>query len=163
LYPTVPDEERDLTLQMATGEGPESPLQSDAQRAEFIEDKLGLAFSDTGIVNDADVTIHFVLPGSPAARAGLQAGDKVVSIAGEPPYTPEDARAMVDRHFQPESSLVFAVRRGLDHPFTAHPRLDLFLSDTSPHPLKDVGCTVCHDGQGSGTSFPWTSHTPDNA
>jgi cytochrome c551/c552 len=163
LYPTVPEEERDLTLQMATAEAPETQPQDDAGRAELIESKYGLAFSETGIINDADVTIHYVLPESPAARAGLQAGDKVVSIAGEPPYTPDDARAILLRNIKPESTMEFEVRRGLDHPFTAHPRLDLFLSDTSPHPLKDVGCTVCHDGQGSGTSFPWTSHTPDNA
>jgi cbb3-type cytochrome oxidase cytochrome c subunit len=54
------------------------------------------------------------------------------------------------------------IRRGLAHPFTSHPRLDLFLTDLSPHPEKIFGCTICHDGQGSGTAFQWTSHTPDN-
>ena len=33
------------------------------------------------------------------------------------------------------------------------PNPDLYLSATSPHPLQKFGCTICHDGQGSGTSF----------
>ncbi|NOY29105.1 MAG: c-type cytochrome [Planctomycetes bacterium] len=41
--------------------------------------------------------------------------------------------------------------------------MDLYLTDSSPHLEKEMGCTVCHDGQGSGTSFPWTSHTPNDS
>ena len=48
------------------------------------------------------------------------------------------------------------------HPFASHPRLDLYLNSTSPHPLPKFGCTVCHEGQGSGTSFTNASHTPNN-
>ena len=48
------------------------------------------------------------------------------------------------------------------HPYASHPRLDLFLSATSPHPLPKFGCTVCHEGQGSGTSFQNASHTPND-
>lgn len=47
-------------------------------------------------------------------------------------------------------------------PFATHPRLDVYLSDTSPHPRAEFGCTGCHDGQGSGTSFTNVSHTPDD-
>ena len=48
------------------------------------------------------------------------------------------------------------------HPYASHPRLDLYLSANSPHPLQRFGCTSCHDGQGSGTSFSNAAHTPDN-
>ncbi|MDX1967646.1 MAG: c-type cytochrome [Planctomycetaceae bacterium] len=48
------------------------------------------------------------------------------------------------------------------HPFASHPRLDLFLSSASPHPLPKFGCTVCHEGQGSGTSFQNASHAPND-
>lgn len=48
------------------------------------------------------------------------------------------------------------------HPFASHPRLDLFLTSTSPHPISKFGCTVCHEGQGSGTSFQNASHTPND-
>ncbi len=46
--------------------------------------------------------------------------------------------------------------------FCAHPRLDLFVSDKSPHPKEKFGCTICHAGQGSATEFNLASHTPDN-
>lgn len=48
------------------------------------------------------------------------------------------------------------------HPYSSHPNLGLYLSATSPHPLPKFGCTVCHEGQGSGTSFQNASHTPND-
>lgn len=48
------------------------------------------------------------------------------------------------------------------HPYSSHPNLSLYLSATSPHPLPKFGCTVCHEGQGSGTSFQNASHSPND-
>ena len=48
------------------------------------------------------------------------------------------------------------------HPFATHPNPDLYVTAASPHPVGDFGCTVCHDGQGSGTSFGNAEHTPDD-
>ncbi|TXT35272.1 MAG: PDZ/DHR/GLGF domain-containing protein, partial [Planctomycetota bacterium] len=48
------------------------------------------------------------------------------------------------------------------HPFSTHPRPDVYLTAASPHPLNDFGCTSCHDGQGSATSFQNASHTPND-
>jgi hypothetical protein len=28
--------------------------------------------------------------------------------------------------------------------------------------MQTFACTICHDGQGSSTSFEWASHTPDS-
>lgn len=47
-------------------------------------------------------------------------------------------------------------------PFSSHPNPDLFLSSTSPHPVEKFGCTVCHQGDGSGTSFQNAEHSPPN-
>jgi mono/diheme cytochrome c family protein len=44
--------------------------------------------------------------------------------------------------------------------FSSHPRLDLFVGAESPHPQEKFGCTTCHGGQGSSTSFFFASHTP---
>ncbi|VAX38917.1 probable cytochrome oxidase (cbb3-type), partial [hydrothermal vent metagenome] len=48
------------------------------------------------------------------------------------------------------------------HPFATHPNTDLYLTSTSPHPMATFGCTICHDGQGSGTNFSNASHTPNS-
>ena len=47
--------------------------------------------------------------------------------------------------------------------FCAHPRLDLFVDDNSPHPKDKFGCTSCHSGQGSATDFAMANHTPSTA
>ena len=51
---------------------------------------------------------------------------------------------------------------GYGHPFSTHPNPDLFLTSSSPHPMQKFGCTACHEGQGSGTSFQNASHTPNS-
>jgi mono/diheme cytochrome c family protein len=48
------------------------------------------------------------------------------------------------------------------HPFATHPNPDLYLTSASPHPVGKFGCTICHDGQGSATSFKDASHTPND-
>jgi mono/diheme cytochrome c family protein len=47
--------------------------------------------------------------------------------------------------------------------YAAHPRLDLFVDGNSPHSAEKFGCTICHAGQGSATTFLKASHMPDNA
>jgi cytochrome c2 len=51
---------------------------------------------------------------------------------------------------------------GQQQPFAAHPRLDLFIADTSPHPMGEFGCSSCHLGKDRATSFTSAVHTPDN-
>jgi cbb3-type cytochrome oxidase cytochrome c subunit len=38
----------------------------------------------------------------------------------------------------------------------------LYLDPNGPHPINSFGCTICHGGQGSGTDFTYSSHTPDD-
>ncbi|MEC8623671.1 MAG: c-type cytochrome [Bdellovibrionota bacterium] len=48
-------------------------------------------------------------------------------------------------------------------PFTTHPRLHLFAGSDSPHSLKKMGCTSCHQGQGHRVhDFQSVSHTPNS-
>src|SRR5262249_49915963 len=51
---------------------------------------------------------------------------------------------------------------GYAHPFSTHPNPELYLTSSTPHQMQKFGCTSCHDGQGSGTSFQNASHTPDS-
>lgn len=48
----------------------------------------------------------------------------------------------------------------LDHPHLSHPRLDLFLTAKSPHPVSKVGCTICHRGSGQALDFIRADHRP---
>ena len=47
-------------------------------------------------------------------------------------------------------------------PFSTHPQTNLYCTASSPHPVAKFGCTICHDGQGSGTSFGNAEHTPND-
>src|SRR5947208_15605670 len=38
----------------------------------------------------------------------------------------------------------------------------LYLDANGPHPINGFGCTICHGGQGSGTSFTYASHEPND-
>jgi len=47
-------------------------------------------------------------------------------------------------------------------PFSGHPNPDLYLTATSPHSMEKFGCSICHEGDGSGTSFQNSEHSPSN-
>lgn len=49
-----------------------------------------------------------------------------------------------------------------EQPFCSHPDPDLYLTATSPHPRDKFACTICHGGDGSGTSFQNAEHTPND-
>jgi cytochrome c2 len=126
-----------------------------------LEKLYGFHLAPRGLFRYEDPTVSFVLPGSPAAVAGLASGDVIVEIGGGKTLARQMAtRALIDT---PEwgRPLEVVVRRGVPQPYSSHPRLDLFVGSTSPHPMQTFGCTICHQGQGSATSFKWTSHSPN--
>lgn len=43
-------------------------------------------------------------------------------------------------------------------PFRSHPRIDLFVGDSSPHPYTRFGCTICHGGLDRATDFARAGH-----
>jgi cbb3-type cytochrome oxidase cytochrome c subunit len=45
-----------------------------------------------------------------------------------------------------------------EQPFKTHPRLDLFLTAKSPHPMSEFGCTICHRGAGEALTFQRVDH-----
>jgi len=47
-------------------------------------------------------------------------------------------------------------------PFRTHSNLSAYLGSDSPHPLNEIGCTVCHDGMGQSVDFTLATHTPQN-
>ena len=98
-------------------------------------------------------------------QPGLMLGDAIVGINGDAVVgslrSPERVSAMLIDMALRGKEIHLTVRRGFPHPYTSHPRLDLYVSDSSPHKLGTFACTICHDGQGSATDFEWASHTPN--
>lgn len=81
-----------------------------------------------------------------------------------PPMDADHASLHNASHGVPDKDVIkkWVEENKYPQPYASHPRLDLFLSSTSPHPMAEFGCTGCHDGQGSGTSFNNAAHTPNN-
>lgn len=79
---------------------------------------------------------------------------------------PEDlyfARTMrVDRCMTCHQSIDKKGYEDAPQPFKSHPRLDLFLSATSNHPLEKIGCTICHGGMGQAVDFNTAAHVPND-
>ena len=127
-----------------------------------LEDLYGFHLAPRGLFHADDPTVSTVLPESAAAAAGLMSGDVIVDIGGG--KTLARRMALTDLLETPRwgKPLDVTIRRGVPQPYSTHPRLDLFVGSTSPHPMQTFGCTICHQGQGSATSFKWASHTPNS-
>ena len=144
-----------LTLELAT------PRQAPTAGQGTLEKLYGFGLAGQGILNPNDATIGLVLPRTPAANATLMVGDVLLAINDGPVSGRAAAERMLLTDVAWGKPLRLAIQRGLPHPFTSHPRLDLFLGAASPHPMNEFGCTICHEGQGSATDFAWASHTPN--
>jgi cbb3-type cytochrome oxidase cytochrome c subunit len=186
----------------------ESAKKSTASETPSAEALLGIRFANAGLLNDSDITVKFVRPQSPAARAlihgsapgedegkevpgaairdsvaafvsepsaeealfpkrpGLMVGDVIEGVNGDPILgsirSPERVAAMLADLVAEGKPIRLQIRRGLPNPYTSHPRLDLYISDSSPHRMATFACTICHEGQGSATDFKWASHTPNS-
>lgn len=124
----------------------------------------GFTLSEEGLFDPTDVTVNVVRPRSLGANAFLMPGD-VIDLISDVPIVDKD---LAYRYLLNSASVTWGkpitlvVRRGVPHPFSSHPRLDLYVGSLSPHKMEEMGCTICHEGQGSGTDFKWASHTPNN-
>lgn len=99
---------------------------------------------------------HFRLP------PGLLPGDVITFVGDVRIDSPAAAKRELLNNVRWGEPRRVTVKRGMPHPYASHPRLDLFVGSSSPHDMQTVGCTICHDGQGSATSFQWASHTPNS-
>ncbi len=164
-YPAIPREKRDRVVQLSTPAAQPKEASSDSP-ANALTAIYGIILADRGQVDPNAVTVQVVVPKSLAAVAGLQTGDVLLEANGGPIDSHDAAFHYLVGIAEWGKPIALQIRRGLDQPFTSHPRLDLFVGSTSPHKKGEMGCTICHDGQGSGTDFKWASHTandPDQA
>ncbi|HEY3393105.1 MAG TPA: PDZ domain-containing protein, partial [Lacipirellulaceae bacterium] len=158
LVPTTWGQPVELQVRRAGGATEESV----ELRTPTLDYLYGLVLTPYGQVNKDDVTVQVVKPLSRAALAGLQMGDVLLEVNNGPVDSLSDAEHYLLGEIKWEQPFSLTIRRGLNQPFTSHPRLDLFVGSTSPHKKGEMGCTICHDGQGSATEFKWASHTPND-
>lgn len=183
----------DGTGEAADEEDPLSP-------ADELEQLYGLRLAPEGLVDRLDVTVQYIRPESPAARAeqfvpedrrlplmgdqirpgllqptaaafheeaelpGLRVGDVIVEINrdGNQIYDAEKVLFRLLDAAEEKQPLILTVKRGMQSPYSSHPRLDLFVGSLSPHKMSEFACSICHEGQGSATAFKWASHYPDS-
>ena len=166
--PTVPAcrTEQVLAIMLETpaeappDDGPDAGEPAAANRSP-LETLYGFTLAPEGILEPTAPTVGLVLPETAAARAGLMAGD-VITIGGGEINSRAGAIRALTEDVDWGQPLALEIRRGLPHPFSSHPRLDLFVGSLSPHPMAEFGCTICHEGQGSATEFKFASHAPDS-
>ncbi|MBN2291794.1 MAG: c-type cytochrome [Pirellulales bacterium] len=155
-----------------------------------LVDEYGMHLATEGMICAEAPTVGMIVPLSPAAKSDLAVGDVILSINGKPVESRADAERILlalatgeteetnksdsslsplpsveenDKDNEPQNIVVeLEVRRGLKHPYQSHPRMNLFVSSMSPHPGEEFGCTICHDGQGSATTFKFASHSPND-
>ncbi|MEX0977628.1 MAG: PDZ domain-containing protein, partial [Pirellulales bacterium] len=162
--------ERSLALSLATpGEAPAALQKKPVEPAaleRFYNDLLletfGLQLAQRGLIDPEEAVVSVVRPQSPAAKAGLEVGDGISEIGNVRIFNKKSTFNYLLESVQWGQPIKLAVRRGLPNPYAGHPRLDLFVGSLSPHKMADVGCTICHDGQGSATAFKWASHSPND-
>ena len=129
-----------------------------------LETVLGLVLAPRGILDPRTPTVGMVMPRTPAAGAKLLVGDVILKVGDHPVNNRAEAteRLLAFAATSTPRRVAIEIRRGLPHPYSSHPRLDLFVGSLSPHPMTDFGCTICHDGQGSATEFKFASHAPND-
>jgi mono/diheme cytochrome c family protein len=163
-------EEQIVTLSLATpAERPEALSKEPAEGVSLerhynnlINEIYGLQLAQHGLIDPNEAVISVVRAETPGAKAGLIVSDTITAVDGSTLLDKKAAYNYLLETVQWGQPLQLTVRRGLPQPFASHPRLDLFVGSLSPHTMAGVGCTICHDGQGSATAFKYVSHAPSD-
>ncbi len=146
----------------ALAKKPSDPAQLEALYNDVIQETYGLQLARQGLVRPDEAVVSVIRPDAAAAKAGLEVTDCIVAVDGTKLLDKSTVYNYLLLTVNWGKPLELTVRRGLPNPFASHPRLDLFVGSLSPHKMVEVGCTICHDGQGSATAFKWASHSPND-
>lgn len=118
----------------------------------------GLFLADVTFLGKKAVIVTGVRPATVAAEAGFLPGDRVVSVGSETAQNARQAARSLLASLETKGSAEVLLRRGLSHPYAAHPYPEVFVTAGSHHPVERFGCTVCHEGNGSATGFVSAGH-----
>ena len=158
---------RGESIEMVLKSPESAPADYDAQGEADVKtlEVYGFQISAEGVIDKNDVVVEFSWKNRAASQAGLQRGDVITHIEVGDRMEKVRNRAEALRFLVGRiawgSTVRLRVQRGMPHPFSSHPRLDLFVGSLSPHKLQDFVCTTCHDGLGSATAIKWANHAPN--
>src|SRR5262249_11529257 len=141
---------------------PSDPVKVQKLYDELLEREYGIQLAKEGLFDPDEAMIAVVRSETPAAKAQLAMGDFIATVGGVRILDKAMAYNYLLETVPWGKPIELTVRRGLPTPYSSHPRLDLFVGSMSPHKMQDIGCTICHDGQGSATAFKWASHSPND-
>ncbi len=130
---------------------------------ELVASGLGLYLAEDWPLGGTPVVVTAVKKLSMAARAGFLPGDRILAVGEQSPKTVAEASQIILQSLEQGNGVKVTVRRGLPHPFAAHPQPGLYVSPESSHPVEKFGCTVCHQGNGGATSFSFAGHVTTDA
>src|SRR5262245_38547428 len=122
------DRAHQVTISLPTPKDPPQP-QKDSDGNELpvnTEQVYGFRLADRGALNRDDVTVLAVFPKTPAAQTGLMAGDVIERVDDAQILNLDRAEVSLLQNVNWGKPLSLTIRRGLPHPYSSHPRLDLF-------------------------------------
>lgn len=143
-------------------EKPEDVQAAEENYERVLREAYGLQLAEQGLFGADEAMVSVVRREQPGAKAQLDVGDVIERVNDVPITSRRKIFSALVEDVNWGQPVKLTVRRGLPNPYASHPRLDLFVGSLSPHKMADIGCTICHDGQGSATSFKWASHTPND-
>ncbi len=86
----------------------------------------GFRLADRGQLNADDVTVSAVFPRTPAADAGLMSGDVILKVNDAKISGIDRAMENLLNNVAWGKPLTLTIQRGMPHPYSSHPRLDLY-------------------------------------
>ncbi len=124
----------------------------------ILAHEVGLLLADVTFLGKRAIIIADVRPGTRGAEAGFSPGDRIVAINTSRPASAGQAAQMLLASIAKTGGAEVYLRRGLPHPYAAHPYPELVVAPQSPHPAQQFGCTVCHGGQGAAADWASAGH-----
>ena len=145
----------EVTFRILTPDSAPEPTEDEAGESvpPTLASVYGFDLAERGLIDDEDVTIKQIIPNSIATSSkpvssewelknettGFLVGDIIRFVGGDKVNSPYEVEQILLRDANWGEEIEIRVERGLPHPYSSHPKLDLFVGSLSPHPVAKFG------------------------